>query len=113
MPGSPTSSATAASPCTGRTSAANLDTNRRSTAPSDALRIVAPVLAFLRVDNLVLIRSAELELAPGMTVIAGETGAGKTILARAVGLLLGSKADAALVGPGGREAYVEAGFEGV
>jgi DNA repair protein RecN (Recombination protein N) len=71
------------------------------------------VLAVLRVDNLVLIRSAELELAPGLTVITGETGAGKTILAEAVGLLLGGKGDAALVGPAGREAYVEAAFEGV
>src|SRR3954469_3979376 len=113
MPGSPTSSATAATSCTGRTSAANLDTNRRSTAPSDALRIVAPVLAFLRVDNLVLIRSAELELAPGLTVITGETGAGKTILAEAVGLLLGGRGDPALGGPAGREGYVEAAFEGV
>jgi DNA repair protein RecN (Recombination protein N) len=71
------------------------------------------VLDWLRVDNLVLIRSAGLELGPGLNVISGETGAGKTILAQAVGLLLGGRADDALVGPAGAEAYVEAGFAGV
>jgi DNA repair protein RecN (Recombination protein N) len=69
------------------------------------------VLRRLRVDNLVLIREAELELAPGLNAITGETGAGKTILAQAVGLLLGSRGDAALVGPGSTEAYVEAELE--
>jgi DNA repair protein RecN (Recombination protein N) len=71
------------------------------------------MLDWLRVDNLVLIRSATLELGPGLNVISGETGAGKTILAQAVGLLLGGRADDALVGPAGAEAYVEAGFAGV
>jgi DNA repair protein RecN (Recombination protein N) len=66
------------------------------------------VLRRLRVENLVLIREAELELAPGLNAITGETGAGKTILAQAVGLLLGARGDAALVGPGAAEAYVEA-----
>jgi DNA repair protein RecN (Recombination protein N) len=56
----------------------------------------------------VLIEDAELDLAPGLNAITGETGAGKTILAQAVGLLLGAKGDAALVGAGGAEAYVEA-----
>ena len=55
-----------------------------------------------------LIREADLELAPGLNAITGETGAGKTILAQAVGLLLGTKGDEALVGPAGEEAYVEA-----
>jgi DNA repair protein RecN (Recombination protein N) len=62
----------------------------------------------LRIENLVLIREAELELAPGLNAITGETGAGKTILAQAVGLLLGTKGDDSFVGPGGEEAYVEA-----
>jgi DNA repair protein RecN (Recombination protein N) len=56
----------------------------------------------------VLIREAELELAPGLNAITGETGAGKTILAQAVGLLLGARADTSFVGPGAAEAYVEA-----
>jgi hypothetical protein len=66
------------------------------------------VLRRLCIENLVLIRSAELEPAPGLNAITGETGAGKTILAQAVGLLLGARGDAALVGPDGSEAYVEA-----
>ncbi|HET7571382.1 MAG TPA: AAA family ATPase [Gaiellaceae bacterium] len=66
------------------------------------------MLRRLRIENLVLIREAELELAPGLNAITGETGAGKTILAQAVGLLLGTKGDDAFVGPAGDEAYVEA-----
>src|SRR5207302_3856732 len=57
---------------------------------------------------LVLIRAAELELAPRLKAMTGETGAGKTILAQAVGLLLGMKGDDSFVGPGADEAYVEA-----
>ena len=66
------------------------------------------MLRRLRIENLVLIREAELAFAPGLNAITGETGAGKTILAQAVGLLLGAKGDAAYVGPGAAEAYVEA-----
>jgi len=66
------------------------------------------VLRRLRIQNLVLIREAELELASGLNAITGETGAGKTILAQAVGLLLGAKGDAAAIGPAAPEAYVEA-----
>jgi DNA repair protein RecN (Recombination protein N) len=66
------------------------------------------VLRRLRIENLVLIREAELTFAPGLNAITGETGAGKTILAQAVGLLLGARGDAAFVGPDGDDAYVEA-----
>ena len=66
------------------------------------------MLRRLRIENLVLIRDAELRFAGGLNAITGETGAGKTILAQAVGLLLGAKGDAAFVGPGASEAYVEA-----
>jgi DNA repair protein RecN (Recombination protein N) len=69
------------------------------------------LLRRLRIENLVLIREAELEPAPGLNAITGETGAGKTILAQAIGLLLGAKGDAGYVGPGAEEAYVEAEFE--
>lgn len=72
------------------------------------MRTIERVLRRLRIENLVLIREAELELAPGLNAITGETGAGKTILAQAIGLLLGSRGDAALVGADGVEAYVEA-----
>jgi DNA repair protein RecN (Recombination protein N) len=66
------------------------------------------MLSRLRIENLVLIRDAELAFAPGLNVITGETGAGKTILAQAFGLLLGTKGDAGFVGLAGEDAYVEA-----
>ena len=65
------------------------------------------MLRSLRIENLVLIRRAELPFAPGLNVITGETGAGKTMLAQAIGLLLGAKGDAAYVGAGGAESYVD------
>jgi DNA repair protein RecN (Recombination protein N) len=69
------------------------------------------LLRRLRIENLVLIREAELELAPGLNAITGETGAGKTILAQAVGLLLGARGDSSFVGPEAAEAYVEADLD--
>ena len=66
------------------------------------------MLRRLRIENLVLIREAELELGPGLNAVTGETGAGKTIFAQAIGLLLGARADAAAVGTAAGEAYVEA-----
>ena len=56
----------------------------------------------LRIENLVLIREAELELDPGLNAITGETGAGKTILSNAIGLLLGARGEAGLIGAGVR-----------
>ncbi len=69
------------------------------------------MLRRLRIENLVLIREAELEFGPGLNAVTGETGAGKTIFASAIGLLLGAKGDAAAIGAGAPEAYVEAEFE--
>ncbi len=66
------------------------------------------MLRRLRIENLVLIREAELSFAPGLNAITGETGAGKTILAQAVGLLLGGRGDEGSLGPAAAEAYVEA-----
>ena len=66
------------------------------------------MLRSLRIENLVLIRDAELTFAPGLNAVTGETGAGKTIFAQAIGLLLGARADASSVGGDGPEAYVEA-----
>ncbi len=73
--------------------------------------IRADVLRRLRISNLVLIREAELDFAPGLNAITGETGAGKTILAQAVGLLLGARGDAGYVGRDAAEAYVEADLD--
>ncbi len=53
---------------------------------------------------------AELRLAPGLNVLTGETGAGKTLLAHALDLLLGGKARSGIVRPGAAEAYVEGVF---
>jgi len=48
---------------------------------------------------------------PRLNAVTGETGAGKTILAQAIGLLLGAPGDAGYLGPGASEAYVEADFD--
>ena len=66
------------------------------------------MLRGLRIENLVLIREVELAFSPGLNAVTGETGAGKTIFAQAVGLLLGARGDASFVGPEASEAYVEA-----
>jgi DNA repair protein RecN (Recombination protein N) len=68
------------------------------------------VLEELRVENLLLIERAELRLGPGLNVLTGETGAGKTVLAHALDLLLGGKPRAGIVRPGASEAYVEGVF---
>jgi DNA repair protein RecN (Recombination protein N) len=69
------------------------------------------VLYELRVENLLLMERAELRLAPGLNVLTGETGAGKTLLAHALDLLLGGKARVGIVREGAAEAYVEGVFE--
>jgi len=69
------------------------------------------VLLELRAENLLLIERAELRLAPGLNVLTGETGAGKTVLAHALDLLLGGRPRGSIVRPGAAEAYVEGVFE--
>ena len=69
------------------------------------------MLLELRVENLLLIERAELALSPGLNVLTGETGAGKTVLAHALDLLLGGRARTGIVRPGASEAYVEGVFE--
>jgi DNA repair protein RecN (Recombination protein N) len=68
------------------------------------------MLERLTVSNLVLIRDADLDLAPGLNVVTGETGAGKTILTTSLDLVLGGRAEASMVGPALPECYVEATF---
>ncbi|MFA4965525.1 MAG: AAA family ATPase, partial [Thermoleophilia bacterium] len=69
------------------------------------------MLAELSITDLVLIAEARLEFAAGLNVITGETGAGKTLLAQAIGLLLGQKGGEELVRPGADRALVQALFE--
>ena len=69
------------------------------------------MLLELRIENLLLIERAELRPGDGLTAITGETGAGKTVLAHALDLLLGGKPWAGIVRPGAQEAYVEGVFE--
>ena len=69
------------------------------------------MLLELRIENLLLIERAELRPGPGLSAITGETGAGKTVLAHALDLLLGGRARSGIVRPGAREAYVEGVFE--
>jgi DNA repair protein RecN (Recombination protein N) len=68
------------------------------------------VLVELRVCNLGVIESVALNLAPGMTALTGETGAGKTLIVEALELLAGGRADGTLVRPGADEALVEGRF---
>ncbi|HEX8207086.1 MAG TPA: DNA repair protein RecN [Solirubrobacteraceae bacterium] len=69
------------------------------------------MLSELRVENLLLIERAELRLGPGLNVLTGETGAGKTMLAHALDLLLGGKPRSGIVRPGCAEAWVEGVFD--
>jgi DNA repair protein RecN (Recombination protein N) len=68
------------------------------------------VLHELRIENLLLIERAEIRLTDGLNAITGETGAGKTILAHSLDLLMGGKARPQIVRPGAAEAYVEGVF---
>jgi DNA repair protein RecN (Recombination protein N) len=69
------------------------------------------VLRELRIENLLLIERAELRLGEGLNAITGETGAGKTVLAHSLDLLMGGKARAQIVRPGAAEAWVEGVFD--
>ncbi len=69
------------------------------------------MLRELRIENLLLIERAELRLEPGLNAITGETGAGKTVLAHSLDLLMGGKAKANVVRPGAAEAWVEGVFD--
>jgi DNA repair protein RecN (Recombination protein N) len=69
------------------------------------------MLRFLSISNLAVIERLDLEFAPGLNVLTGETGAGKSILVGAVGLLVGGRASAELVRTGADAATVQAVFE--
>src|SRR5258705_13351264 len=69
------------------------------------------MLRFPRIRNLAVIEAVEVEFEPGFNVLTGETGAGKSILVEAVGLLLGARASADLVRTGEGLATIEAIFD--
>ncbi len=69
------------------------------------------MLLELRIRNFAIIEEAHLEFGPGLNVLSGETGAGKTIILSALGLLLGSRASPDMIRAGEKEAVVEGLFE--
>src|SRR3954468_3316955 len=69
------------------------------------------MLRFLSIQHLAVIDSVEVAFEPGLNVLTGETGAGKSILVEAVGLLLGGRASGDLVRTGEENAAIEAIFE--
>src|ERR1700753_2743787 len=68
------------------------------------------MLTELRVAQLGVIEDVTMVFGPGMTVLTGETGAGKTLIVDAIGLLRGGRGDAAVVRRGAPEAVVEGRF---
>ena len=71
------------------------------------------MLKRLKVDNLAIVEHAEAEFGDGLTVITGETGAGKSVFMGALTLALGARADASSVRDGCREARIEAEFDAI
>ena len=69
------------------------------------------MLRFLRIKHLAVIDEVQVEFEPGLNVLTGETGAGKSILVEAVGLLIGGRASADLIRTGESQATVQAVFE--
>ena len=68
------------------------------------------MIEYLHIQNLALIKDTELEFAPGMNVLTGETGAGKSFIINALNFLTGERKPASLVRPGHDKATVEAVF---
>ncbi len=69
------------------------------------------MLRFLRIEHLAVIDEVQVDFEPGLNVLTGETGAGKSMLVEAVGLLMGGRAAADLVRTGESQASVQAVFE--
>ena len=66
---------------------------------------------FLRIEHLAVIDEVQVEFEPGLNVLTGETGAGKSMLVEAVGLLMGGRASADLIRTGETQASVQAEFD--
>jgi DNA repair protein RecN (Recombination protein N) len=69
------------------------------------------MLRFLRIEHLAVIDAVQVEFEPGLNVLTGETGAGKSMLVEAVGLLMGGRASADLIRTGETQAQVQAEFD--
>ncbi|PSQ94767.1 MAG: DNA repair protein RecN, partial [Proteobacteria bacterium SW_6_67_9] len=69
------------------------------------------MLSRIAIRNFAIIDTLEIELGAGMTALTGETGAGKSILLDALGLVLGDRADAQAIRPGAKRAEVTAEFD--
>src|ERR1700704_4510721 len=81
----------------------------RVSAPHENHRTL--VLAELRLENYAVIDNAVIEFSPGLNLLTGETGAGKSILIDALGLLLGEKASTGVIRSGTERAVVMGVFE--
>jgi len=68
------------------------------------------MLTHIHVRNLAIVDEIEVELSPGMTTLTGETGAGKSILVDALGLVLGDRTDSSVIRHGSERAEISAGF---
>ena len=75
-----------------------------------AYPILWPMLSHLSINNYATVESLEIEFQPGMSVITGETGAGKSIILGALGFTLGDRADKTIVRPGANRADIVAEF---
>src|SRR5918994_1416354 len=69
------------------------------------------MLRFLRIEHPAVIHAVQVEFEPGLNVLTGETGAGKSMLVEAVGLLMGGRASADLIRTGETQAQVQAEFD--
>ncbi len=69
------------------------------------------MLRLLRIEHLAVIDAVQVEFEPGLNVLTGETGAGKSMLVEAVGLLMGGRASADLIRTGETHAHVQAEFD--
>ncbi len=69
------------------------------------------MLTDLTIKNVAIIDTLQISLKPGLTVLTGETGAGKSIIIDAVGLIMGNRASSDLIRSGEEEAVVEALFD--
>ncbi len=69
------------------------------------------MLTHIHISNLAIVDEIDIELEPGMTTLTGETGAGKSILVDALGLVLGDRADSAVIRHGCERAEIAAGFD--